>query len=120
MIHITTGKEERLVHARENQVLYDTIVVENSEQIGIKVNGLKTQLLCINSSNACNVRSYINVNGKRILSGNDMKILGFVFSTTPDVWCHLTHVQKKYAARAWCIRHLKKAGVPNDKLVRIY
>ena len=80
IVHITTNKEERLVHAAENQKLYDNI---NSDRIGMKVNGLKTQLLCINPSNACSVKSYINIEDRRIISGEKMKILGFVFGPTP-------------------------------------
>ena len=119
IIHITTSKEERLIHAAGNQKLYDNIV-GNSDKIGMKVNGLKTQLLCINPSNSCSVKSYINIDGKRIISGERMKILGFVFGPTPDAREHLSHVQRKFAARAWSIRHLKKAKIPEEKLVKIY
>ena len=48
-----------------------------------------------------------------------MKILGFVFGTRPDAWANLNHI-KKYACRAWAIRHLKKARIEEAKLVEIY
>ena len=86
----------------------------------MKVNGSKTQLLCINPSNTCEAWSYINCDGKRIESGESMKILGFVFGQTPDAKEHLKFVRKKYCARAWSIRHLKGAKVPEEKLVKIY
>lgn len=119
IVHITTGRERRLIHAKHNQALYDS-VVQNSTEVGMKVNGSKTQLLCINPSNSCEAFSYINCEGKRITSGDNLKILGFVFGQTPDIREHLKHIKKKYCARAWSIRHLKGANLAEEKLVKIY
>ena len=93
MVHLSAQKEKRLILAGKNQELYNTIV-ENSDRIGMKVNGLKTQLLCINPLHSCEAASYINIDNKRVKSGDSLKILGFVFGPNPGIHEHLKHIQK--------------------------
>ena len=118
-VHLTTRKEKRKLHAIKNEELFHTIV-ENANSKGMKVNPKKTQLLSISASVNSNIQTYIKTDGQMIISGESMKILGFVFGQKPDAWEHLKHIRKKYSCRAWAIRHLKKAGIENTKLVAIY
>ena len=113
------NKEERLVWSPFCQELH-VIVESNCERVGMKMNTAKTQLLCITSAINYEVRSYIESNGRKIVSGDELKLLGFTFGRRPTVRPHFESVRRKYAIRTHSIRHLKKIGIKNDQLVRIY
>jgi hypothetical protein len=49
-----------------------------------------------------------------------MKILGFQFVAAPGVKGHVELLKEKYRKRAWVVRHLKRAGVSKEDLVKIY
>ena len=74
--HITTEKQEILVRAYKSEVQFSR-VGELADQIGMRVNSKKTQILCIHHSKYSKVRSYIRTEGEDIMSGDSLKILGF-------------------------------------------
>ena len=49
-----------------------------------------------------------------------MKLLGFYFGRSPNASKHVWHLKRKFWARAWVIRHLKKANVPTPDLIKAY
>lgn len=57
---------------------------------------------------------------ERIVSGDELKILGFYFGEKPTAARHVYHLKRKFWARAWILRHLKKADVSPKDLVKIY
>ena len=117
--HITTHRETRSIHAVQNEELFN-IIRTNADEIGMIVNPKKTQLLCVSSTVNYEANSYINIGQDRITGAEEMKILGFVFGTKPDLWPHIEHIRKKVSCRAWAIRHLKRAGIEKEKLTKIY
>ena len=66
------------------------------------------------------MRSYITVEEEKIVSSDELKILGFTFGRRPTVRPHFEATRRKYAARKHSIRHLKKIGIKKEQLVRIY
>ena len=87
----------------------------------MKVNTGKTQLLCItdNRTNSA-VQSYIKHGPEKIVSGNELKILGFVFGTSPTVRPHVEYMLKKARRRLWTLRHVKRAGLGQSDLLRTF
>ena len=49
-----------------------------------------------------------------------LKLLGFFFGESPDASRHVWHLKRKFWARAWILRHLKKANLPTSDLTKIY
>ena len=47
---------------------------------------------------------------EKIVSGEKLKILRFVFGTRPNVKEHMRSVIRKFNARSWTIWNLKKSG----------
>ena len=81
----------------------------------------KTQLLCMSSSLISDVTSFIDTeDNEKIVAGETLKILGFVFGTRPNVQEHVRSVIKKFNARSWTIWNLKKVGLPTNDLLKIY
>lgn len=85
------------------------------------VNTNKTQLLCVSSAIDSKVSSYIRPNdGSKVVTMDKMKILGFYFGPKPNVDAHIMELQRKVRQRGWIIRNLKRAGLPQNDLLKCY
>jgi hypothetical protein len=109
---------ERLVRAKASEKLLETVKI-NGQKIGLNINQKKTQLLCISEDKEYEMKSYIE-GEERKESTDSMKILGFTFGHRPTVSAHVKALKDKYRKRAWVVRHLKRAGVPQEDLKLIY
>ena len=113
-------KQHSVIHAQKCEDVFKT-VKSNAEAVGMRVNEKKTKLLCISPATGTEVSSYIRLNdGTKITSQPELKQLGFTFSARPTVDLHLDRTAKKFRARLWFIRHLKKAAVNKDDLLHVY
>ena len=86
----------------------------------MKMNDAKTQLLCVSTAINYQVRASIDMAGGTLVSGDTLKVVGFTFGRRPGAGEHVVALRKKYGARAYIIRHLKKINTPADLLVRVY
>ena len=117
---LSTNKQVVHLHAPKCQHFFNT-VKRNASMIGMSVNQQKTQLLGINSSKTSKIQVYIRAEDNTEITGQEeLKLLGFYFGTNPGLDCHLSHLTKKFRRRLWIIRHLKKAGLPEDDLLAMY
>ena len=113
------NKEERHVRAFFCEELHKR-VEENCDKIGMRMNAKKTQLLCVTAAINYEVRSFVEIGGKKIISGDSLNILGFTFGRRPTMRPHFEAIRKKYIARTHIIRHLKKVGLSSVTLCKIY
>ena len=51
---------------------------------------------------------------------SSIKVLGFTFSTAPNVKLHLKTVQNKLKSWLWALRHLRRNGFGQEQLVLVY
>ena len=65
---ITTKKEKRILNSRGAQNFMDNLM-NNTEEIGMKLNREKTQLLCVNTAINYDIRSSIAKDNVPIESG---------------------------------------------------
>ena len=84
------------------------------------VNEKKTQLLCITSAINYDVRSFVRLPGEVRTSTDTLKVVGFTFGRRPGAAEHVKALRRSYGARSWAIRHLKRSGIGQETLVRIY
>ena len=117
--HYTTGPSKAICKARYSEKVAEAIT-EKAEEIGMKVNGKKTQLLMISPPNGYVNSSFINIQGQRIKSINEMKLLGFVFGSEPNVSAHVESIKKKFKSRFWSLIHLKRSGISGDDLFKLF
>ena len=117
-LHITTGKMKRCIRATGCENMY-RVVDKNGQKIGLQINPAKTQLICFNPGTD-DLEAMISIDGKMVKSGNELKILGFYFGSKPNVSCHISKAIKKFNKSLWTIRHLKRAGLKNNVLVKVY
>ena len=118
--HYSQNTPSVTVHAVKSQELMNTVTVR-AEGIGMRVNSLKTQLLCMTAGNtSSNVSSYIKCGNQKITSSQELKILGFKFGTTPSVKIHVQYMVQKALRKLWTLRHVKKAGLNQSDMLKIF
>lgn len=101
------------------QLSFDTIN-SNARRLEMVVNPAKTQLLCVSGSNYCRTSTFIEADSSRINSQESMTLLGFSFGTHPNVDEHVVLIKRKFNSRAWIPRHIKRAGVPEADICKVY
>ena len=114
------GQPHRVKHAVPLQNVFRR-VVRNAEGKGMRVNTLKTTLLCVSDASSYEPDSYIkDDDGNRIGKSDRAKILGFTMSNRPGVHAHYESVIKRFRQRPWVLRHLRNLGFTQSELVRVY
>ena len=74
--------------------------MRNATNIGMKVNTSKTNLLVISDALSYTPAVYIeDASRERIISGDGMKVLGFLFSSKPDVSAQVAALKKRMRKR---------------------
>lgn len=87
----------------------------------MKVNSLKTVMMCISDSRTYEAGAYMLDNeGNTIETSDSMKILGLHFSARPDVSAQVDAICKKFRGRIWYLRHLHHNGFSEEELLRVY
>ena len=117
--HLTTSQTIEEVHPELLSACFANIDREGTE-IGMKINGSKTQLLAIGTNNGCNTVASIRINGEKITSGKQMKLVGFNFGSSPDVSAHIDGIKKAFRRKIWLLYHLRNAGMKGKKLFQLY
>ena len=117
--HLTTATATATCKARYTELVAKAIT-SKAEEIGMKVNCSKTQLLVISPPNGYCNRSFIDINGVRIESREEMKLLGFFFGSEPNVNCHVAEIQRRFRARFWALIHLRRSGFKGKELFSLY
>lgn len=95
-------------------------IITRTEEIGMKVNCSKTQLICISLDNGCKTQATIHINGTTIEGQEQMKLLGYMFGNTPDANAQFECIRKKFRARFWSIIHLRRSGISGMRLFKLY
>ena len=90
---------------------------------GMKVNSLKTNVLCVNDALSYRPVAYIeDEEGERLALEPEgrLKVLGFHFGDTPTVRLHVQAIRSKFRQRFWTLFHLKKNGFSDEELLTVY
>ena len=116
----TDGYGCRVYHATRSQNLFREIVVR-AEFCGMKVNGAKTNLMLISDLKSYHPEAFILDNdGTKIEGKQALKVLGFHFSTRPDMSAQVADIRRKFVSRMWVLRHLAHRGFTAEDLKKVY
>ena len=74
--------------------------------------------MCVNATIGSDVTSYVQIDGERLTSQNSIKILGFHINKKADMTDQVEQLKKKFRARAWVIRNLKRSGLEATDLIK--
>ena len=103
-------------------VLEDDFVELNrrAEEIGMRINAKKTQLLVIAPPNGYDTTAALDASGETIQSVNKLKLVGFTFGSSPDVGEHVRAVEDKIRKKVWMLYKLRRAGFKGVSLYKLY
>ena len=107
------------IHAKKSETFF-LEVRHRADLLGMKINSSKTQMICISGKRCEEVSSYIELEGDKIHSSSCLKILGFYFGPAPNADLHFKHMKRKFFARYWAIRNLKRSGLTGRDLYGAY
>ena len=107
-------------HAVASQNMFRR-VVNNAEEIGMKVNSSKTKQICISDSLSFKASAHIyTTEGERIGTEEHMKVLGFTFGSRPNCSVHIETVRRSFRGRYWLLIHLRQNGFSEADLLKVY
>ena len=107
-------------HAARSRNLFRQIV-RIAELKGMKVNALKTLLMCISDSRTYEAGVFMVDNeGTVIESGKAMKILGLHFTSRPDALAQVDAICQKFRRQVWYLRHLHHNCFRQAELLSVY
>ena len=117
---VTDGYGFRLKLAARTQNLFREIV-RWAVNCGMKVNAAKTCCLLISEIKSYNPAAYFtDSDNNRVNSGNYMTVLGFDFSSDPDMSAQVKKIKRGFTSRIWILRHLGHNGFSSRDLLRVY
>ena len=100
------GETIGLARASKTESHFRTVKY-NASRCGMQINEYKTKVLC--TARSYKPEAYFHTtDGTRVSSSDSMKILGFTFTSEPNVREQVCIMQKKFKSRIWALRHLKK------------
>ena len=117
--HFSTGMPQSTSRARYSERLAGAVKAR-AEEVGMKVNCSKTQLLLIAPQNGYNDKAVIRLGNEAVESASELKLLGFMFGSQPNVNRHIDYIKKKYRQRFWAIIHLKNNGFVGAELMSLF
>ena len=97
-----------------------TNLVARAEDIGMRVNKQKTQMICISRNNGYKTTAILQVGEERIQCSDHMKLLGFNLDASGTVEQHVRLLREKFRARFWSLIHLRRAGIRSTRLFKLY
>ena len=108
-----------MIHAPKTEARFK-MLLEKAQEIGMKVNDKKTQLLCISGRKDSDSNAYIRTVSTQIQSTSKLKILGFTFGRDPGPSAHVSTIEASFRKKVWTLRNLKKAKLEMKDIVDIY
>ena len=94
--------------------------VERIDNIGMRLNCKKTQVLCISPDNGYETSTKIRIDDTVIEAQPTMKLLGFVLGSRPGVHDQVESIRERFRRKFWALIHLRRAGLKGTRLFRLY
>ena len=118
-LHITTAATN--AHFGGLALEEDFAVLESrAEEIKMKGNAKKTELLVIAPTNGNDYTASINTANHTIESVKKMKLVGFTFGPRPGASEHVMAIEDKIRRKVWMLYKLRSAGFKGDSLFKLY
>jgi arginine/ornithine N-succinyltransferase beta subunit len=88
----------------------------------MKVNLQKTALLTISDAKSYRPQIFIKdtEDNELVSKEGEVKVLGFIFDQTPTVSAQVNNIIRKTRRRYWVLRHLRKFGLSDEELLKVY
>ena len=96
-------------------------IVHQAEAVGMVVHPQKTKSLLISELKAYNPGTFFyDRQGNKIENSQSIKILGFHFSSDPDMRAQVESIKKSFRSRKWILHHLGHNGFSQTDLLAVF
>lgn len=96
------------------------ILQRRAEDIGMRINTKKMQLLVISPPNGCKTSAVIGPENWTTLSVDSMRLVSYTFGDKPGAGAHVDEIANKYRRKKWMLYHLRDSGFKGKQLFRLY
>ena len=111
---------DRIKDAPRTQNTFRTIV-HRAGEADMQINPQKTTMICISDAATYTARAFIlDQNGEQIDSVDTLKVLGFHFSSKPNMQAQLDAIVSKITQKLWSIMYLGHRGFNEQELLQVY
>ena len=117
--HIQMSGPSEHVPADETERLMEGVIAR-SDEIGMRVNCKKTQVLCVSGANGYNTSASVSIGSEVINSVESIKLLGFTICAAPGMHGQLAQILDCFRRRFWSLIRLRRAGLRGKPLFKIY
>ena len=116
----TDGYGFRTKQAVRTQNVFVRTVFQ-AEAVKMQVNASKTKSMLISEIKSYNPNAFfLDNNGNRVDTSNNMKILGVNFSSDPDMSAHVESIKQAFRSRKWILHHLGHRGFSQAELLSVF
>ena len=119
VLHFTTAQTAAHLEGLELERDLETLK-DRAEDINMKINVKKTQLLVISPPNGWKVTASIDSNPEVIQAVDKLKLVGFTFGTDPGAGAHVEAVKDRIKRKVWMLYKLRSAGFRGVPLFKLY
>ena len=116
--HISSNAPSEFVPATAVEQAVGAIAIR-SEEIGMRVNCQKTQVVCLPIDNGYDSRTTVMIGQEAVNSSTSMKLLGFMISAN-GMQEQVAMMKEKFRKKFWSLLHLRRAGLTGGRLFRMY
>ena len=116
IVELVTGRGDCL-RASETEIVLKRVIA-NAEILGMKIHPGKTQTLCV--SNNKKISTYLEIQGVKISSQEEMKLVGFRFGQGLNADSHVEEIERTFNQRVWLLRNLVRAGWSASDITKVY
>ena len=116
--HISSNKPCEAVQAPATDAALSALI-DRADEIGVRVNCKKTQLVCISPDNGYDTTATVRAGNDLIPSQPSLKILGFMIGNR-GVDEQVAMLRAKFRKKFWALIHLHRAGLRGARLFRMY
>ena len=95
-------------------------LLNNANDIGMVINCVKTQLLCMSPNNGCRTMARVFTPDGPVDLVGTLKLVGFVFGNEPNAAAQIGHLLEKFRVKVWLLFHLRGAGIKEERLFMLY
>ena len=107
-----------VVDRRSQELL--NFIADNANKKVMSINAAKTGLMLVSAASRFEARVQVSLAGQIIHGQDTMKLLGVTIDKDATFRMHIDNLSSRLRLRTWALAKLKKKGLSEEKLVRMY
>lgn len=95
-------------------------IASNAEKKGMQINQKKTCLMIASAAISFDPQVEISMGQVKIIGSNSLKLVGVHLDRDCSFKTHVNKIRSKLRSKTWALLRLKKAGLEEQQLIKVY